>query len=208
MATALLQKFNKAENRQLLRKQKEEAKRLRWAEQDKWLTGPAPKYSVFGANRQDANDLIERLRLQEGMLVDRNAQIGLLQGQVQLLTDQYRAANASVRDLTDRYHEAETAASHLRDQVADQEGRIHYLESFMIVERTKFQIIRNLAKVQDSLAETEADECAVCSENKKAIVLGCGHFQLCALCTGKIITEKNVCPACSEPIKSATKLFM
>ena len=54
---------------------------------------------------------------------------------------------------------------------------------------------------------TDADACAVCLENKKNVVLGCGHISTCLGCTRIIVSQTKKCPVCRQHITRAFRTY-
>ena len=49
--------------------------------------------------------------------------------------------------------------------------------------------------------------CSVCYSNKKKIVYGCGHNEVCISCNKKIIDDDQKCPMCRKFIEVAIVLY-
>lgn len=60
----------------------------------------------------------------------------------------------------------------------------------------------------DVLAENPDQECIICATNKKCVVLGCGHMNLCVHCFRKIRDTRKECPVCRTAMSSAIKAFI
>jgi hypothetical protein len=58
-------------------------------------------------------------------------------------------------------------------------------------------------KKHDEKTSDEIAKCVACAENKKNIVLSCGHMSTCGGCSAKI----DRCPICRAKIETKTRVF-
>lgn len=57
-------------------------------------------------------------------------------------------------------------------------------------------------------ADDAPDLCIVCFKRKiRAVIVDCGHSQLCVSCVRECALSSGLCPTCRTPIKHAIKLF-
>lgn len=64
---------------------------------------------------------------------------------------------------------------------------------------------KNKNNPQDHIAQNDAEQCQICFENKRCIVLQpCGHFQTCHKCTNLI----KLCPVCRSNITGKVVAFI
>ena len=55
----------------------------------------------------------------------------------------------------------------------------------------------------DEKTSDEIAKCVACAENKKNILLSCGHMSTCGRCSSKI----DLCPICRAKIETKTRVF-
>jgi len=101
-----------------------------------------------------------------------------------------------------------------RDPIQEMKDEIDYKVSEMMKRkdaRAARLAARQKMKVphawKDEKATDEKDECAICANNKRIVMLGCGHKPACARCTRAILIGKKECPICRAPIASVVRAY-
>lgn len=102
------------------------------------------------------------------------------------------------------------------DEIDKLKDEIRFLEEDKTFYKTKTKhyesmLDRSLEKLknyEDKVSEDETQRCQVCFYFEKAIILNCGHRELCVGCIKKMAEDDRPnCPICREKVISATILF-
>lgn len=102
------------------------------------------------------------------------------------------------------------------DEIDKLKDEIRFLEEDKAFYKTKTKhyesmLDRSLEKLknyEDKVSEDETQRCQVCYYFEKAIILNCGHRELCVGCIKKMAEDDRPnCPICREKVISATVLF-
>jgi hypothetical protein len=120
------------------------------------------------------------------------------------------SSDSSSDDDTSRMNEV-SGDNNLNDPVSDAElGAFddrHDDDSF----ESDFDDADNNAVISNNFAFPEVNdstgtpECTICMDNKKSVVLNCGHT-FCLACVKKLVSFK--CPMCNEPIVKVSKFYL
>ena len=64
-----------------------------------------------------------------------------------------------------------------------------------------------LVNITDESTSNEALQCTICVDNRKNVVLNCGHC-FCATCYNSLVQYQAPCPNCRLPIISGMRLYL